>query len=954
MSQKRPPTEAPLEPQGSGRKNRASPSSPPPTARISTVCGAPCAKAVFSQLTHPQPPQATIMRHAVLFGGQTFPSIYNRTGFHQSHERDLTTPSVQHFERRREVTSKSPFTSGSLKGFVDATAYWGCSDHADHADHVRFAEGGGVSLRNPDFLGVSPGRRGFTLGLCSRLLLYFLLIFWAPLALFAKSFAPLKADTTPPVLDVPANMTVYTKDGFAIVTFAATATDNVTVNPQISYSAESGFWFPVGVTTVRVIASDEAGNQTSGTFTVTVITDNERPVWRAPENLKVKATGWSGTRVYYPPPSVTDNVTANPTVTYSKPSGSVFPVGTTDVEAWAMDEAGNSISISFTVTVQLPAKPAFTKPAVKPFRVLLLGAFIYNLEDHVLENRADELRRILENDPAFSECGVEVACWNTYQRRRIGKYSIASTDTLMGWFYWPAGRATNLALLRDGWDYVLMFDQHIEKTPQYALEGVQAIAREVQKAGSKPLLLMQCQNDPSEPFDPLAEMVYRVGDGAEVPVVPAGAAWRNLPQDMKGDFDADKWWRVNSQQAYFVAACIYSQMLGRSAALSNYVPPVLSPAWWNFFQTWWSRWDYDTDWDHRSHVPPEIPQTERDALAEAALSGVQFEAAKSHYEGVHRSATHFAVPLNKKRSILYTDYDSSTEAGIREGLSSVLSLARVGWTRKFGGYQKFPRGGYPFDFAQSRFSCLSQKEDPREEAALVKNYAWFDFQEEGGRTSMVYNLDMVRGYNESARDFEPYNSTHFFVPLRVLWARLLSEQPNIPSQPDGHHISRQYNQGIAAMMYTLLSGRCAVGDEPANRRSVAWQNWICRKTGYEIAWQYATLKTRVPGFEVLPSGIKATQISDERPQTLTVRFLYPPASNVIVNVGLDNDEAATVTPGRLVFTPENYQKLQTVTVRGAAGFAGAGSVNVRFGTVSEDGVFNELSDEWKYQVSASN
>jgi hypothetical protein len=38
-------------------------------------------------------------------------------------------------------------------------------------------------------------------------------------------------------------------------------------------------------------------------------------------------------------------------------------------------------------------------------------------------------------------------------------------------------------------------------------------------------------------------------------------------------------------------------------------------------------------------------------------------------------------------------------------------------------------------------------------------------------------------------------------------------------------------------MYTLLSGRCPIGDEPADASSAEWQSWYCRKVGYEVAWQ---------------------------------------------------------------------------------------------------------------------
>ncbi len=81
-------------------------------------------------------------------------------------------------------------------------------------------------------------------------------------------------DTTPPVLaNVPANLTVTgAGPSGAVVTYAnATATDLVDPNPVVTATPPSGSTFPLGTTTVTVTATDQAGNATSATFTVTVL-----------------------------------------------------------------------------------------------------------------------------------------------------------------------------------------------------------------------------------------------------------------------------------------------------------------------------------------------------------------------------------------------------------------------------------------------------------------------------------------------------------------------------------------------------------------------------------------------------------------------------------------------------------------------------------------------------------
>src|SRR5262249_2481263 len=56
----------------------------------------------------------------------------------------------------------------------------------------------------------------------------------------------------------------------AVVTFTATATDNVDGTDPVTCTPASGSTFPVGTTTVNCTATDAAGNYSSGSFKVTV------------------------------------------------------------------------------------------------------------------------------------------------------------------------------------------------------------------------------------------------------------------------------------------------------------------------------------------------------------------------------------------------------------------------------------------------------------------------------------------------------------------------------------------------------------------------------------------------------------------------------------------------------------------------------------------------------------
>jgi hypothetical protein len=89
---------------------------------------------------------------------------------------------------------------------------------------------------------------------------------------------PAPVDTIPPVVTVPANMTVpATGPSGAVVTFSASAVDNVDGALTPTCTPASGSTFPVGSTTVTCRATDAAGNTGSASFSVTVTAVVDEP-----------------------------------------------------------------------------------------------------------------------------------------------------------------------------------------------------------------------------------------------------------------------------------------------------------------------------------------------------------------------------------------------------------------------------------------------------------------------------------------------------------------------------------------------------------------------------------------------------------------------------------------------------------------------------------------------------
>ncbi len=168
-------------------------------------------------------------------------------------------------------------------------------------------------------------------------------------------------DTTPPVLNLPVDITVEaTGPSGATVTYTTSATDDVDGPITPTCTPASGSPFPVGATTVTCSATDAAGNTASGGFTVTVV-DTTPPVLDLPAAITAEATGPSGATVTFTA-SATDLVDGAITPVCTPNSGSTFGLSDTSVQCSATDAAGNSASGSFTVTVVDTTPPVLNLP----------------------------------------------------------------------------------------------------------------------------------------------------------------------------------------------------------------------------------------------------------------------------------------------------------------------------------------------------------------------------------------------------------------------------------------------------------------------------------------------------------------------------------------------------------------------------------------------------------------
>jgi N-acetylneuraminic acid mutarotase len=171
-------------------------------------------------------------------------------------------------------------------------------------------------------------------------------------------FDPTTQDTTPPQVIVPPDISVSATSALGAVVYygGASVSDDYDRNPTVTYSQAPGTLFPIGTTVLMVTARDASGNTALASFHITVV--DTPPDLSLPGDLVTNAASASGSVVTYFA-SANDVVSGPEPIQCSPASGSIFPIGTTNVSCSATDGAGNIATGSFTVYV-LTANQAYT------------------------------------------------------------------------------------------------------------------------------------------------------------------------------------------------------------------------------------------------------------------------------------------------------------------------------------------------------------------------------------------------------------------------------------------------------------------------------------------------------------------------------------------------------------------------------------------------------------------
>ena len=129
-----------------------------------------------------------------------------------------------------------------------------------------------------------------------------------------------------------------------------TPVDSLSSKVTVTSTHASGDLFPLGLTRVQVVSTDEAGNSSTCEIQVRV-RDSRPPLLTCPEDQTLTTAVMTGARAEYPEALAEDSVSATQ-VSYSPVVGTPLAPGLHAVQVTAMDAAGNAALCNFHVTVQ--------------------------------------------------------------------------------------------------------------------------------------------------------------------------------------------------------------------------------------------------------------------------------------------------------------------------------------------------------------------------------------------------------------------------------------------------------------------------------------------------------------------------------------------------------------------------------------------------------------------------
>jgi large repetitive protein len=173
-----------------------------------------------------------------------------------------------------------------------------------------------------------------------------------------------QVDCVPPQPECPAPLSVEAVSpvgAFLFLPSPKALWDDSLTPLTVEYSAPTPGIFPLADTHVLITVRDAAFNTAQCSLKVTV-EDTTPPALVCPRRLLQEATGMEGANVSFPVKAL-DAVTAVPSVSYSRASGSLFRLGQEEeIQATATDANGNTSTCRFSVLVKDTVPPSIVCP----------------------------------------------------------------------------------------------------------------------------------------------------------------------------------------------------------------------------------------------------------------------------------------------------------------------------------------------------------------------------------------------------------------------------------------------------------------------------------------------------------------------------------------------------------------------------------------------------------------
>ena len=337
------------------------------------------------------------------------------------------------------------------------------------------------------------------------------------------------------------------------------------------------------------------------------------------------------------------------------------------------------------------------------------------------------------------------------------------------------------------------------------------------------------------------EFTYRAADGAKVPIdiVPAGIAWNDLPIGKKDVANS----HPTPNGAFTCAAAIYSHIFNQSASTSNYV--------------------YD------------------DIIADITHTSIDNASSQTHYTGEITFNSPYKSCGVIDSVLVYNHGGTSTENGILGGLQWVVAQDQ----------KTLEYGNTPYVHFNYGRSSLGSTHLYVVDTSIFDYSFGYSLQDNAitGHTSMQYGID--QRVDETDVETDLGVALHMIeqgelpsarnVPIRTIISQMLEEIPGVNIYPPGDnwHLSNDVNISIAAYIYTILTGDCALFGKPEPTDSAKWRTWMAHKIGYETAWTVMYMEGHNPCYG------SAMSIEDEQDLEIDVA-VYPNPTNGSFSVEL--------------------------------------------------------------------